>query len=124
MLLVVVASCAVVIATVAIVYMASRGSAASKEGGGTTNSIPIAILPAEVQPPHPVNAVEPHPTVADDLQFKITGIMKDPEGKYCAVLNGRVIYETQYVDGATVKRIERDRVTLEVGGREVVARLF
>lgn len=50
--------------------------------------------------------------------------MKDPDGKYVAVLNGRVAYEGYYIDGATVKKIERDRVTVEVTGRETVLRLF
>ena len=50
--------------------------------------------------------------------------MKDPQGNYCAVINGRVVYVEQYIDGAVVKNIERDRVTLDENGREAVVRLF
>ena len=56
--------------------------------------------------------------------YKVTGINRDPDGTYVAVINGRNFTETQFVDGAIVKRIERDRVTLEVNGREVVVRYF
>jgi hypothetical protein len=69
----------------------------------------------------------PQPTVsADDSKYKISGIMPDPavNGKYGAILNGRVVYEDHYIDGAIVKRIERDRVTLDVSGREVIVRLY
>ena len=50
--------------------------------------------------------------------------MKDPDGKPVAVLNGRVAYEGYFVDGATVKKIDPDRVTLDVKGQELVLRLF
>ena len=50
--------------------------------------------------------------------------MRDPDGKYVAVLNGRVAYEGYYIDGATLKKIEEDRATIEVNGREQVLRLF
>ena len=50
--------------------------------------------------------------------------MTDPDGKYVAVVNGRVTYEGSYVDGATVKKIERDRVTIDDHGRDTVLRLF
>ena len=44
--------------------------------------------------------------------------------KYSAVINGHVVAREQYVDGAIVKSVERDRVTLNVDGREIVVRLF
>ena len=50
--------------------------------------------------------------------------MKEADGKYSAVLNGRVAYEGYYIDGATVERIEPDRVTLDVKGQKTVLRLF
>ena len=43
---------------------------------------------------------------------------------YSAVINGHVVATAQYVDGAIVKSVERDRVTLNVDGRDVVVRLF
>jgi len=46
-----------------------------------------------------------------------------PDGKYAAVLNGRVVYEGYHADGATVKSIERDRVTLDVSGNDVRVRV-
>lgn len=56
--------------------------------------------------------------------YRLTGIMILPDGKYAAVLNGRVAYESGDVGGATVKKIERDRVTLVDGqGKEVLLRL-
>jgi hypothetical protein len=62
--------------------------------------------------------------MTNESRYKISGIMKDPDGKPVAVLNGRVTYEGYFVDGATVKKIDTDRVTLDVKGQEVVLRLF
>jgi len=50
--------------------------------------------------------------------------MKDPGGKPMAVINGRAAYEGYYVDGATVEKIETDRVTIDVKGQKAVLRLF
>jgi len=60
----------------------------------------------------------------DESKYKLSGIMKDPDGKPVAVLNGRVAYEGYFIDGATVKKIETDRAILDVKGQEVVLRLF
>ena len=49
--------------------------------------------------------------------------MKDPDGKSVAVINGRVTYEGYYVDGATVDKIEADRVTLDIKGQKALLRL-
>ncbi len=49
--------------------------------------------------------------------------MKDPDGKPVAVINGRVTYEGYYVDGATVEKIEADRVTLDIKGQKALLRL-
>jgi len=67
-----------------------------------------------VPPPRPV--APPAPPAA--VEFQLTGIMQDVDGKYLAVLNGRPVAEGQYVGGATVKRVERDRVILERDGHE------
>jgi len=60
---------------------------------------------------------------ADESQSKISRIMKDPDGKPVAVINGHVAYEGYYVDGAIVEKIETDRVTLDVKGQKELLRL-
>jgi len=55
-------------------------------------------------------------------RYEITGIVRMPDGVFTAIVNGRTVYEDGYVDGAVVKKIEADRVTLEVDGRPVVVR--
>ena len=80
---------------------------------------PVAVteqVPRKETPP-PVAATE------NDSHFKLTGIMKMGDS-YGAVINGHVVYQDNYVDGAIVKKVERDRATLDVNGREVVLRLF
>ncbi len=92
-------------------------------------SVPVA-LPAEVAAPSLV--VETSPAVpapvaerpaANTDRFKLTGIMKMGE-EYSAIINGHVVAREQFVDGAVVKAVESDRVTLTVNGRDVVVRLF
>jgi hypothetical protein len=88
-----------------------------------------ALTPPPLAPAAPVKIVEPAPVVVPPVpvvesRFKLTGIVRMPEGEYSAVINGKPMYETQYVDGAIVKKIERDRVTLDVDGKETVLRLF
>lgn len=80
----------------------------------------IAVARPEPRPP----AETPTAPPADDPAYKLTGIMKNPDGTPCAIINGRVVSEDNYVDGATVKKIEKDRVTLDVNGRGVVKRLY
>jgi type II secretory pathway component PulC len=78
---------------------------------------PVATVPA--QPAPTVGAAPPVSLVAEPVPgFKLTGIMQDTDGSYLAVLNGRPVAAGQFVDGATVKRIERDRLILEVNGHE------
>ena len=87
--------------------------------------------PAAPQPTVPPIDSAAAPSVAppvapaiDESKYKLSGIMKDPDGKPVAVLDGRVAYEGYFIDGATVKKIETDRVTLDVKGHELVLRLF
>ena len=94
--------------TPAVVAGEVRAGAAESKPAGVTEQIP---------PTAPVN------TTANDPRFKLTGIMKMGEN-YGAVINGHIVYDSQYVDGAIVKKVERDRVTLNVDGREIVVRLF
>jgi hypothetical protein len=51
--------------------------------------------------------------IAAPPQFRLTGIMADPQGVYCAVINGAIVYPDQKISGATVKEIRRDAVVLE-----------
>lgn len=67
----------------------------------------------------------PSPTaVPSEPQWKLTGISKGPDGRYFAIINGYLRGESEYVDGAIVHVIERDRVILRVNGEELVLRLY
>jgi hypothetical protein len=72
----------------------------------------------------PANAPTPVTSAVDESKYKLSGIMKDPDGKPVAVVNGHVAYEGNFIDGATVKKIETDRVLIDVKGQEVVLHLF
>ncbi len=104
-----------------VVLHRQPGGGPSRAGGiAASDDTPTTTALTEQRPP----AEPATPPATDDAAYKLTGIMKDPDGKPCAIVNGRVVYEGHFVDGATVKRIERDRVALEVNGREVVKRLY
>ncbi len=127
--LVVVAASVALVAIVAIVFMVNRAAPTTRktESQGVPSPAPAASAPtspevAGAPTEVPVQPATPPPPL-DTSRYHITGIMKDPQGKYCAVINGRVVYAESYVDGATVKAIERDRVTLDESGREFVLRL-
>ncbi len=92
--------------------------------GAAPAASPVATKTPVTAQLEPRPAIIPQPPPADDPAYKLTGIMRDPDGKPCAILNGRVVSVSNYVDGATVKSIEKDRVTLDVSGREVVKRLY
>jgi type II secretory pathway component PulC len=141
-------TCVAVVAMVAIVSLVSNVSftfresrkavAAKPETLSGTEALPatvvasprLPLLPgatehvATQKPVVPTAApAETSATVAE-TRFRITGITTDPEGTRWAIINGQLRSEGQYVDGATLKTIERDRVTLEVDGHSVVVRLF
>lgn len=139
-LLPVLISCVAIVAIIAIVFLVSNATSAFRQSREVspaptaTASAPAAktpepspphrAVPTPVEPSAPASAPPSAATTGNDPQYKLSGIMKDPDGKYVAVLNGRVAYEGNYIDGATVKKIEPDRVTVEVTGRETVLRLF
>jgi hypothetical protein len=140
-LLPVLIGCVTIVATIAIVFLVSNATSTlrqSKEvspAPATVVSTPAAKLPEPPPPPAQratqVSAESSAPSVpppvtppANDSKYKLSGIMKDPDGKYVAVLNGRVAYEGYYIDGATLKKIDQDHATIEVNGREQVLRLF
>jgi hypothetical protein len=79
-----------------------------------------AVLPP---PPAAAPATNVPVTTENDSRFKLTGIMIT-DGSFGAVINGHIVYDGFFVDGATVKKVERDRVTLESNGRQMVLRLF
>ena len=134
--------CVAIVAIIAIVFIVRNATSVlrqSKEAPPVVASaVPAPVAkstpPAESQPavapavstttPSVPSPAAPAAPVVDESKYQISGIMKDPDGKPVAVLNGRVAYEGFYVDGATVKKIDTDRVTLDVKGHEVVLRLF
>ncbi len=133
-----------VVAIVAIVFLASLAASAIRDSRrvvGTTAALPSALASqaAAPQPAAATAAAVPVPQAAEaaapqaqqpvppplDPRYKISGITKDTDGKYWAIINGQLRSEDQYVDGATVKSVERDRATLTLdNGQTVVLRLF
>jgi hypothetical protein len=121
-----------IVALVAIVYLVGNATSTIRESQRAVN----VVTPSTASAPEVKNAppAEPSPTqavpisepAATDARFRLTGITVDPgnSGKFLAIINGQLRSENQYVDGATIKKIERDRVTIEVDGHEQVLRLF
>ena len=132
--------CVAIVAIIAIVFLASNAGSVLRQSKESTPAVAAIapdptvkpILSVEPQPatPAPADAatapsVTPPPAlVIDESKYKLSGIMKDPDGKPVAVVNGHVLYEGFSVEGATVKKIDTDHVTLDVRGHEVVLRLF
>jgi hypothetical protein len=131
--------CVAIVAMIAIVFLVGNATSVLRQSresppvAASAAPAPVAksTLPAAPQPivPPTDSAVPPSaaPPVApaiDESKYKLSGIMKDPDGKPVAVLDGRVAYEGYFIDGATVKKIETDRVTLDVKGQELVLRLY
>jgi hypothetical protein len=113
--------CLSVVALLAIVYLVANAARPSAPPVTATvaASAPVAKPSTPTESPAaqaPLNPI--------DGRFHITGIMRNSDGKYGAVLNGRVVYEGHYVDGATVKSITEDRVILDINGQEAVVRLY
>lgn len=131
--------CVAIVAIIAIVFLVSNANSVlrpSKENLPAAMSVAStpaaqsasATAPQPIAPPAasaaPASVPSPVAPVTDESKYKISGIMKDPDGKPVAVLNGRLAYEGYFVDGATIKKIDTDRVTLDVKGQEIVLRLF
>jgi len=116
--LVVVAASVALVAIVAIVLMVFRQTPTKVE------EVVRPVIP-QVAKPQPVMPVTPVAPVSEPL-LKLTGIAPLPDGGFCAFFAGQPlpVYEEQPIEGATVKKIEKDRVTLVINGREVVLRLF
>ena len=127
--------CVAIVAMIAVVFLVSNATAVlrqSKENSPVAASAAPApatkstsfAAPAQVDSAAPATVPPTASPVTDESNYKLSGIMKDPDGKRVAVLDGRVAYEGYFIDGATVKKIETDRVTLDVKGHDVVLRLF
>jgi len=122
-----------IVALVAIVYLVGNATSTIRESqqAVSVGAPPTASTsPAKTAPRPPESAsVQPAPTsepAVPDSRFRLTGVTVDPadNGKFLAIINGQLRSENQYVDGATIKKIERDRVTIDVNGHEQVLRLF
>jgi hypothetical protein len=137
--------CVAIVAIIAIVFLVSNASSVLRQTKENAPAAAASAAPAPVaQPPAPADPSAGAPSVAqltadsattpgvppttappiDESKYKISGIMKDPDGKPMAVINGRAAYEGYYVDGATVEKIEADRVTIDIHGQKAVLRLF
>lgn len=121
--LIVVAASVALVAIVAIVLMVFRQSP-NKTDEPTRLVTPEVVKPATVARVHATPATPVDPVSKPSL--KLTGIAPLPEGGFCAFFAGQPlpVYEEQHIEGAIVKKIEKDRVTLDINGREVVLRLF
>jgi type II secretory pathway component PulC len=121
-----------IVALVAIVYLVGNATSTIRESQRAINTVTptIASAPAakNAPPTEPAlaQAVPASEPAAPDARFRLTGITVDPgdSDKFLAIINGQLRSVNQYVDGATIKKIERDRVTIEVEGHEQVLRLF
>ena len=91
--------------------------------GGSRPGVTAPETAVRPEPRPPAEAAATATATENNPRFKLTGIMKMGDS-FGAVINGRVVYQDNYVDGAVVKKVERDRVTLDVNGRETVLRLF
>jgi hypothetical protein len=132
--------CVAIVAIIAIVFLVNNASTALRQAKQSTQAAvaasaptPVAQSTAPAAQPADSRSIDhlpstiPAPTAAppiDDSKYKISGIMKDPDGTPVAVINGRVAYEGYYIDGATVEKIDTDRVTIDVKGQKLVLRLF
>jgi len=135
--------CVAIVAIIAIVFLVNNASSLLRQTKVIVPAVAASTAPApvaqstaladqaatapSVAPPTADSAPTPNaaPAVlpADESKYKITGIMTDSDGKRIAVINGRDAYEGYYIDGATVEKIETDRVTLDIKGQKALLRL-
>jgi hypothetical protein len=128
--------CVAIVAIIAIVFLVSNASSVLRQTKQVAPVSAASAAPVPVAPTTAPSVTQPAgdstttPAVppstlpfADESKYKISGIMKDPDGKPVAVINGRVTYEGYYVDGAIVEKIETDRVTLDIKGQKELLRL-
>jgi hypothetical protein len=111
--------CVCIVALVAILYLVSNST---KPAPATATTVTNTVITTAAAPSAVASELPPLNPI--DARFRISGIMRDSEGKFGAVLNGKIVYEGYYVDGATVKSITQDRAVLDIGGKEAVVRLY
>ena len=60
----------------------------------------------------------------ESQRFVHDGIINLPDGGLVAVVNGKLVDEKSLVDGAAVKKIDREPVPLHLNEPEITARLY
>lgn len=122
---------AVALLAIALGWLALRGQPHAARETPAAPADAVTTPPAVSLPPPesaPAIAALPQPPgqvpATPDPAYKLTGIMKNPDGTPCAIVNGRIVTAGNSIDGAVVKKIERDRVTLDLQGREIVCQLY
>jgi len=106
-----------------VIVVATKNIPQSRDAVGESRSSATAPSAAVTEPAPRKETPPPVASTENDSHFKLTGIMKMGDS-YGAVINGRVVYQDTYVDGAIVKKVERDRAILNFNGQEIVLRLF
>jgi hypothetical protein len=97
---------------------ATAPAAAPADASGRTENAPQAVRVSEAavqavaEPPQPAPSAEP-------ARFRLQAISVR-DGKPVAVLNDRLVYEGESIDGVTVVRIGEAEVELEVDGRPLI----
>ncbi len=134
MLIGIVAMVALVAIAFLVTLAASNFSVSSSAGQPRTAAAPAAPVqpaPAHATAPPIAPATEPATAAAKPPPpgsvvsgFQLTGIMPNAEGQYLAIINGNIVSPSSAVDGATVKSIDRNAVTLDLNGKEIVLRLM
>ena len=117
-----------IVATVVIVVRSASpppsGTVAPRAAGPSAHPATVTELPQADGPPAAATEATPASPAVDAERYQLSGIAQAPDGRPTAFVNGQLRYEGQFIDGATVQKIERDRVTLVVKGRTIVKRLF
>lgn len=94
-------------------------------GSPASPAAPASAAAPAAQPPPPAAEPEADPrqaTLPDGSVLRLDGIAWS-ETFPTAVLNGQLVGRGERVSGALVRRIERDRVVIELAGRELVLHL-
>ena len=79
---------------------------------------------APSEPPKPTPAPRPKPTPrpVDASRFRLNAIVRGPDGN-AALINGNLLHEGQTVLGATIVKIGRYHVELDLSGRRFTIRM-
>ena len=91
----------------------------TKPAGAVASTSVRAAKPAAA-PPAPTKAPAPPPV--DPSRFRLNAIVRGPDGN-AALINGKLLHEGQTVLGATIRKIGRYHVDLELSGRRFTIRM-